>query len=61
MINDTGRAVIQIQEKHKEWKNGQKTSWPLTQHKEGAEVPVYEGCIVKRLADSNIIVIGNGS
>lgn len=50
-----------MQEKHKGWKNGQKTSKPLTQHNEGAEVPLYDGQIVKRLADSNIVVIENGS
>lgn len=61
MVNDIESTVIQMQEKHKGWENGQKPSQPGTQHQEGAEFPVHDGCIMKGLADGNIAVVGHGS
>lgn len=61
MINDIRSTVILLEQKHKRWENSQKTSQPGTQHKQGAEFPVHDGCVVKGLTDGNIAVIGHGS
>ena len=54
MINDIGSTLIQLEEKHKGRKNGQKPAQPCTEHKPAAESPAHDGCVMQGLADGNI-------
>ena len=60
MINDIGSTVIQLEEKHKGWENGQKPTEPSTEHRQASEFPAHDGCVMQGLADGNIAVIGHG-
>ena len=60
VVNDIGRTVVQLEEKHKGRENGQKPAQPRTEHKQDAEFPVHDGRVMKRLADGNIAVLGHG-
>ena len=60
MINDIGSTVIQFKEQCKRRENGQKPPQPRAEHKQAAEFPVHDGCVVKGLADGNVAVIGHG-
>ena len=60
MISDIGSTVIQLEEKHKGWENGQKPTEPCADHRQAAEFPVHDGCVMQGPADGNIAVIGHG-
>ena len=61
MINDIGSTLIQLGEKPNVWENSKKPTEPCADHKQAAEVPAHDGCIMQGLADGNIAVIGQGS
>ena len=47
-------TLIQLEEKHKGQENGQQPTQPSTEHKQAAEFPAHEGCVMQGPADGNI-------
>lgn len=61
VIHDIGCTLIWLEQKHKVWRKGQESAQPCIEHKQDAQVPVYDGGVMKGFANGNIVVKRHGN